>query len=168
MPVYEEAEKIGLPILFHTGHYRPNAADILYKRPILRNMDPMTLDRIARSFQKLHIVMAHLGTTVWRTQAAELLKIHDNLYSDLAGSGAWGALSAEQLSELLCPLSCARGRGDRYFDKLVFGTDSYTSNTWPFTNGLVNYEMKLAKAGISEETQKKVMGETVASWIGLK
>ena len=46
---------------------------------------------------------------------------------------------------------------------VVFGTDSYTSNTWLFTNGLVNYEMKLAKAGISEETQKKVMGETVAS-----
>ena len=168
MPIYEEAEKIGLPVLFHTGHYRPSPADIIHKRPILRNMDPMTLDRIARSFQKLHIVMAHLGTTVWRVQAAELLKIHDNLYSDLGGCGAWMALSAEDLSELLRPLIFVRDKEDHYFDKLVFGSDSYTSNTWPFREGIINYEMKLKKAGVSEETRKKVMGETVASWIGLK
>lgn len=168
MPVYEEAEKIGLPVLFHTGHYRPNPADVKYRRPILRNMDPMTLDRIARSFQKLHIVMAHLGTTVWRTQAAELLKIHDNLYSDLGGCGSWMALSAEQLAELLKPLLFLREKDDRYFNKLVFGSDSYTSNTWPFTEGIVNYEMKLKKAGVSEETRKMVMGGTVASWIGVQ
>jgi len=168
MPIYEEAEKIGLPVLFHTGNYRPNQADVIYKRPILRNMDPLTLDRIARSFQKLHIVMAHLGTTVWRTQAAELLKIHDNLYSDLGGCGSWMALSAEQLSELLCPLLFVRDKDDRYFNKLVFGSDSYTSNTWPFTEGLVNYEMKLKKVGVSENTRNLVMGDTIASWIGLK
>jgi len=168
MPVYEEAEKIGLPVLFHTGNYRPNPMDEVWKRPTLRNMDPLTLDRIARSFQKLHIVMAHLGTTVWRVQAAALVKIHANLYSDLAGCGSWMALSAEELSELLGPQLFVRETEDRYFDKLVFGSDSYTSNTWPFTEGLVNYEMKLAKVGVSEETRKQVMGETVASWIGLK
>jgi len=168
MPIYEEAEKIGLPVLFHTGHYRPNPADVKYKRPVLRNMDPMTLDRIARSFQKLHIVMAHLGTTVWRTQAAELLKIHDNLYSDLAGSGAWMALSAEQLSGLLKPLVYVRDQEDRYFDKLIFGTDSYTSNIWPITEGIINYEMKLKKIGVSEATRDRVMGGTIASWIGLE
>ena len=168
MPIYEEAEKIGLPVLFHTGTFRPSKTDVLYRRPVLRNMDPLTLDRIARSFPDLHIVMAHLGTSVWRVQAAELIKTHDNLYADLAGCGTWMALSAERLSELLAPLLFVREKGDRYFDKLVFGSDSYTSNTWPFTEGLVNYEMKLKKAGVSEETQRKVMGETVASWIGLK
>ena len=167
MPIYEEAEKIGLPVLFHTGKYRPNQSDIIYKRPILRNMDPLTLDRIARSFQNLHIVMAHLGSGFWRVQAAELVKTHDNLYFDLAGCGNWMALSAERLSELLGPLLFVREKEDHYFDKLVFGSDSYTSNTWPFTEGIINYEMKLKKAGVSEETQKRVMGETVASWIGL-
>ena len=85
MPVYEAAEKIGLPLLFHTGKYRQNSSDVLYKRPVLLNMAPVTLDRIARSFQKLKIVMAHLGTSLWRTEAAELLKLHPNLYADLAG-----------------------------------------------------------------------------------
>ena len=60
-----------------------------------------------------------------------------------------------------------REKDDRYYDKLVFGSDSYTSNTWPFTEGIVNYEMKLKKIGVSQETQNKVMGETVASWLGL-
>ena len=168
MPIYEEAEKIGLPVLFHTGDYRPSAADRINRRPILRNMNPITLDRIARSFQDLHIVMAHLGTTFWRVQAAELLKTHDNIYSDLGGCGAWMALSAKELSDLLGPHVFVRDNEDRYFDKLVFGSDSYTSNTWPFTEGIVNYEMKLKAAGISEATQRLVMGERVASWIGLE
>ena len=168
MPVYEEAEKIGLPVLFHTGHYRPYPRDVIDRRPILRNMDPITLDRIARSFRKLNIVMAHLGTTVWRVQAAELIKIHSNLYSDLAGAGSFWALSAEQLSELLCDFIYVHDNDEKYFRKLVFGTDSYISNTWPMTEGLLNYEMKLKKIGISEETKKLIMGDTVASWIGLK
>ena len=168
MPIYEEAEKIGLPVLFHTGDYRPSPADRINRRPILRNMDPLTLDRIARSFQDLHIVMAHLGTTVWRVQAAALLKIHANLYSDLAGCGSWMALSAERLSELLGPRLFVREKEDRYFNKLIFGSDSYTSNTWPFTEGIVNYEMKLKKIGVSETTRDMIMGGTVASWLGLK
>ena len=40
-----------------------------------------------------------------------------------------------------------RDKEDRYYDKLVFGSDSYTSNTWPFTEGIINYEMILKKAG---------------------
>lgn len=168
MPIYEEAEKIGLPTLFHTGNYRPNESDRILRRPVIKNMDPMNLDRIARSFQDLHIVMAHLGTTFWRVQAAELIKIHKNLYSDLAGSGSWMALSAEELSTLLCPSIFVREKEDHFFDKLVFGSDSYTSNTWPFTEGQLNYEMKLKKVGVSEKTFDLVMGGTVASWLDLK
>lgn len=168
MPVYEEIEKIGVPVLFHTGNYRPNESDIKYKRPVLRNMDPMTLDRIARSFQKLNIVMAHLGTTVWRVQAAELIKIHANLYSDLAGCGSWMALSAEQLSSLLCDFIFVHDNNEQYFKKLVFGSDSYTSNVNPMIRGEINYRMKLEKIGISEPTRSLIMGDTIASWIGLK
>lgn len=167
MPVYEEIEKIGLPVLFHTGHYRPNQSDTVKHRPVLKNMDPIHLDRIARSFQKLHIVMAHLGTTVWRVQAAELIKIHANLYSDLAGCGSWMALSAEQLSALLCDFIFVHDNNEQFFEKLIFGSDSYVSNTWPMTEGLLNYQMKLKKIGISEKVQKKIMGGTIASWTGI-
>ena len=63
MPVYEAAEECGLPLLFHTGDFRPGNADPVYRRPVLKNMNPLNLDRIARSFPRLHLIMAHLGTT---------------------------------------------------------------------------------------------------------
>jgi predicted TIM-barrel fold metal-dependent hydrolase len=53
MPLYEAAEKCGMPILFHTGNYRPCHFDTICRRPMIKNMQPLTLDRIARSFQQL-------------------------------------------------------------------------------------------------------------------
>ena len=167
MPVYETAEKIGLPLLFHTGKYRQNSSDVQFKRPVLRNMAPVTLDRIARSFPKLHIVMAHLGTSLWREEAAELVKLHPNLYADLAGSGSWMALSAEKLVELFADTIFDRENMFRYFRKLIFGSDAYTSNPDPFINGLIHYETKLASAGVPEAVIREIMGGTVGSWIGM-
>ena len=166
MDLYAEIEKMNLPVLFHTGKYRPNASDLVYRRPVLKNMDPLNLDRIARSFQKLKIVMAHLGTSFWRVQAAELVKTHDNLYTDLAGCGSWMKLSAEEIAELFGELLFIRG-DETHFRKLIFGTDSYTSNTWPMTEGYLNYLQKLKKIGLSQETTDLIMGGTVGSWIGL-
>ena len=66
---------------------------------VFKNMDPVNLDRPARSFQKLKFVIAHLGTGFWRLQAAEMIKLHPNVYADLAGCGSWQALSAEELTK---------------------------------------------------------------------
>ena len=166
MPVYEAAEKVGLPVLFHTGNFRPSEADTIYRRPVIRNMDPMTLDRVARSFQKLNIVAAHLGTTYWRQQAAELVKTHKNLYCDLAGCGSWQMLSAEEIFNYFKSSCPASGNNDN-FKKLIFGSDSYISNTWPLVNGKANYLMKLRRIGLSEDIIDAVMGGTVARWLGL-
>lgn len=166
MPVYEAVEKTGLPTLFHTGNFRPSGADIKYKRPVLRNMDPINLDRIARSFQKLNIVAAHLGTTFWRTQAAELAKLHANLYCDLAGNGSWQMLSAEEIYEYF--KSAYPGSGDtKHFRKLIFGSDAYTSTTAPMINGKANYLMKLKRIGLPEDIINDIMGGTVAKWLNI-
>ncbi len=167
MPVYEEIEKIGLPVLFHTGNYRPNATDRKIRRPMLKNMCPVTLDRIARSFQDLHIVMAHLGTMIWHRDAAELIKLHANLYADLAGNGGWMGVTSDMLEELLRPKCFPLQSPEKYYKKLVFGTDSYISTTWPMREGLVYYQKKLEMLGLSEETRDGIMGNTVGSWIGL-
>jgi len=53
MSVYEKAEQLGLPIVFHTGNYRANKTDLQDRRPMVLNMNPLTIDRFARSFQKL-------------------------------------------------------------------------------------------------------------------
>ena len=168
MPLYEECEKLGLPMLFHTGNYRPNPADRVSRRPILKNMDPLNLDRAARSFPNLHIVIAHLGTTFWRLQAAEMLKMHSNVYADLAGSGSWLTLSAEDLAELLCPPAFLCRDNEKFFKKLVFGSDCYIDYPHVQTQGKLHYMQILLKIGDFPEITSAVMGGTVASWLNIK
>ena len=165
MPLYEECEKLGLPILFHTGNYRPNEEDVRTRRPILKNMDPVNLDRPARSFPKLRIVIAHLGTGFWRIQAAEMIKMHPNVYSDLGGCGSWMGLSPERLAELLGPPIHFGDDPARFFKKLVFGSDCYVKYPGVQDRAKLHYEQILSKVSSSQELRDAVMGGTVSSWI---
>ena len=164
MPFYEECEKLGLPILFHTGNYRPNEEDKISRRPILTNMDPLRIDRPARAFQDLKIVIAHLGTTFWRIQAAELTKMHANVYADLGGCGSWQALSAEELMALFRPPVFLCRDFVKYFRKLVFGSDCYVTVPGVQTKGKLHYEQIISKLGLPEDARNDIMGTTVASW----
>ena len=168
MPIYEELEKLGVPALFHTGAYRPNSADIKFHRPVLENMAPIRLDAIARSFQKLNLVMAHLGTRMYRSIAAELVKRHANLYFDLAGSGSFLDLSSQDLAELLKPAVFTRDKENPYFKKMVFGSDSYITIPVIQTEALQAYSMHLLLNQITGEDKENVLGGTVAAWMGLK
>ena len=168
MPLYEECEKLGIPMLFHTGNYRPAPHHMIQRRPTLKNMDPVNLDRPARSFQKLKIVIAHLGTGFWRLQAAEMIKLHPNVYADLAGCGSWQALSAEELTQLLKPAIFLCKDNAQYFRKLVLGTDCYINAPNTQTQGKLHYEQILSKIGADRELHDAVMGKTVAEWLGLK
>ena len=148
MPIYERIETLGLPVLFHTGDFRPSPVDAVWRRPVLRNMDPVTLDRIARSFPKLNIVMAHLGTSLWRVPAAELVKTHPNLYTDLAGHGSFAALSAEDLAGLLGPRRHVYGVERAFFHKLVFGSDAYVDKPSTLVSALDHYRHLLDRLGL--------------------
>jgi len=168
MPVYEAAEKCGLPVLFHTGNYRPSTSDLEFRRPMLKNMNPLNLDRIARSFQKLHIVMAHMGTSIWRHEAAEYVKIHANLYTDLAGCGAWQGVSADDLTKLMRPEIQRIDATYANFGKLVFGSDGYVTHPWIEANAQQHYDALCEMTGVPPEIRKKIMGGTVAGWMGIQ
>lgn len=167
IPLYEAAEKCALPIIFHTGLYRPCNKDKRFRRPILTNMEPVRLDRIARSFQDLKIIMAHMGTSIWRIQAAQMMRLHANVYADLAGCGSWMAMSAEELVELLrAPLFLHRA-DYHCFNKLVLGSDAYTETPLIMKEAQFWYSMHLQKIGIPEDIQNNIMGKTAASWFGV-
>ena len=172
MPVYEACEKCDLPVLFHTGEYRAHAYDAVVRRPVLRNMAPITLDRIARSFPKLNIVMAHMGTRIWRFEGAELIRMHDNLYADLAGSGNWQGVLPAELHNLLCPqplTSCARRGGIyRNYRKLIFGSDAYVMNHIAHIEGMDHYERMLMLNAVPDDIRQEIMGGTVARWLGIE
>ena len=168
MPIYEQAEALKLPVLFHTGLYRPNLSDRLNRRPSLKNMHPLCLDRIARSFPELKIVMAHLGTSLFRREAAELVMLHPNLYADLAGNGAWEAVSAEELSQIFRPCVRFTDMEMSGFKKLVYGSDAYINYPQNIPLAQAGYHALLRKLGLPKELCNSIMGETVAEWLGIK
>ncbi|MFP3952975.1 MAG: amidohydrolase family protein [Candidatus Bipolaricaulota bacterium] len=69
-PVFEEIEKLSVPILVHSS--------------------PVEVDRVARRFSKIPIIMAHSGNAPamhgkWHT-AVQVASEHDNVFLDMCGS----------------------------------------------------------------------------------
>ena len=114
-PLYNYAESVGLPIMFHTG----DTADV---RGSLVNAHPLTLDAIANKHCDLTIVACHFGNP-WIDDVAELIYKHQNVYADISGLVVGGSKYLEQYTEWLAKrLSRAI-----YFaggaDKVIFGSD---------------------------------------------
>ena len=168
MPVYEAAEKCGLPILFHTGNYRPNEADVEYRLPTLKNMHPINLDRICRSFQKLHVVMAHLGTRFFQDEASQFITAMPNMYADLGGCGQYVRIQAADLARMLAPPTQVVDVEMKGFRKLVLGSDAYV--TWPHLIGRAQhfYDELFSRIGVPKAIVDEIMGKTVASWMGIE
>jgi len=117
MPVYAEAQRLNMPILFHTGMVLVTPFDA-EDDVCSERMRPAKLDRVARRFPDLKMVVAHMGYP-WFEEAAALLRYHKNVYGDLSGSSmGWRGRRApdEYRRELFW---------ENAFDKIVFGTDTH-------------------------------------------
>lgn len=113
MHVYELAEKLGMPILFHPGGSFTEQSKLEYGRPFL-------VDEVARSFPNLRMVIAQMGQP-WIDEVLVLLGKHHNVFADVSGLLArpWQAYNA---------LVSAHQYG--VMDKLLFGSDfPYTRAT---------------------------------------
>ncbi len=165
MPVYEKAEKLKLPVLFHTGAFRQCKKDIIDRRPLLKNMNPLNLDRIARSFPELKIIMAHLGTTFFRKEAAELIKLHPNIYADLAGSGSWMAIRPDELASWLGSCVAEVDASFSGFKKLLLGSDAYFTAPGIMLDAQKHYEILLKRIGVPSGIIDSIMGKTAADWL---
>jgi predicted TIM-barrel fold metal-dependent hydrolase len=113
MEVYAEAEKLGMPILFHPSGQFSVMSKLEFARPYL-------LDEVARTFPKLRIVIAQMGQP-WVEETIVMLGKHANVLADVSGllSHTWQAYNA---------MVMAHQHG--VIDKLLFGSDfPYTSAT---------------------------------------
>jgi len=73
-PVYERAQQLRIPILFHAGmSWEPAAA--------LSNSHPLKLEHIAIDFPNLNIIVAHMGWP-WVIDTVALLLKYPNIYAD--------------------------------------------------------------------------------------
>ena len=113
MKVYEQAEELEMPVLFHPGSPFTEQSKMEYGRPYL-------IDEVARSFPKLRMIVAQLGQP-FIDEALCLLCKHVNVFADVSGllRRPWQAYNA---------LVSAYHYG--VIDKLLFGSDfPYTSAT---------------------------------------
>ena len=76
-PVYEKAQELGIPVLFHTGTQFHTGTRIKYCKPIY-------LDDVAVDFPDLKIVIAHFGFP-WFYEAIAVCQRNPNVYFNIAG-----------------------------------------------------------------------------------
>lgn len=74
--LYGRAEKLGLPILFHTGASPSREAPLRYSHPLVT-------DEVALQFPDLKIVMAHVGHP-WVRETIVTIRKHPNVYADVS------------------------------------------------------------------------------------
>jgi predicted TIM-barrel fold metal-dependent hydrolase len=75
--IYEEAQRLRLPVMIHTGtSVFPGARS--------RTGEPMAVDDVAVDFPDLKIVLAHGGRPLWMDQAFFLVRRFPNVYMDVS------------------------------------------------------------------------------------
>jgi predicted TIM-barrel fold metal-dependent hydrolase len=133
--LYEAAEKLGMPILFHTGYVSNPRETGRFPDIDSSRMRPGRFDRIARAFPDLHIIGAHLGYPFFE-EAKAMAWFHPNVYFDISGgSGQKPHLS--NLKRGLAPFPGANwddpdeNLSIRLFEKkILFATDNPPSAVW--------------------------------------
>ncbi|HEY3205190.1 MAG TPA: amidohydrolase family protein [Thermoanaerobaculia bacterium] len=101
--IYATAERLGRPVMIHTGtSIFPGARN--------RYADPMPVDDVAVDFPKLKIVLAHAGRPLSMETAAFLVRRHPNVHLDLSG------IPPKKLLEYLPRL-------EQLSDRCLWGTD---------------------------------------------
>jgi predicted TIM-barrel fold metal-dependent hydrolase len=134
-PMYEKAQELDMPILFHMGvigggldysitHPRrdPDAADMhrrwsdqMQPRNIsAMRMRPFHLDTLAWNFPKLKLIGAHLGGTGNYDEAASVARWRHNVYFDISGGTT---IERHALERRLIGQEIG-------YEKLIFGSDT--------------------------------------------
>ena len=131
--LYEKAQKLEIPIIFHTG-------SSVFKNAKLKYGDPLHLDDVAVDFPDLIIIQAHGGRGFWYDSAFFLAKHHKNVYIDISG------LPPQNLFRYFPEL-------EKIADKVVFGSD------WPGIPSIKNNIKTIRKLSLRKETKRKILGE---------
>jgi uncharacterized protein len=139
-PMYQVAERLGIPVLFHTGSSIFINSRIKYGNPIF-------LDDVAVDFPDLNIIMAHGGRGPWYDEAMTMVRLHENVYIDVAG------LPPAKLTGLFPDLG-------RFAGKFIFGTD------WPAVDVKKNITA-IRDLNIPLLAKDKILGENAKELLGL-
>ena len=178
-PIYRQAEKLRMPILFHTGVvvrtdvYSLQHADVPAVARIdhrkldisSKRMEPICLDAIARAFPALKLIMAHFGSWGRRDNAAAVVQWNPNIYADLTN---WGWYEhPKYTAEAVRILKDITDKS--IHERLLWGTDAVTSSDlrWlPVFRKSIRHIA--AGLGIGKVLLKRIMGGTMEEMLGLE
>lgn len=154
-PLYERALRLGLPILIHQG------TSYLGRRAPLEDSLPWRLDRVAREYPELKIVIAHFGFP-WGPDVVALIRKHDNVYTDCSALG-------------FRPSFLHRTLVDAYeygvLDKVLFGSDypGFSSTSFRDTVlGMAKLTAGTNLPGIPEDKLRDLVGRDSLAVLGVK
>ena len=131
-PVYEEAQRRGLPILFHTGGSIIN--------PDFRFTTPDMIIRICREFPGVTFIAGHMGLERWLDLVNVAPEV-SNLYLDITMS-----IPTVERIEVAAGIVGA--------DRIVFGSDI------PLLNPAVSIGL-IQAADLSDDQRDKIMGKNI-------
>jgi predicted TIM-barrel fold metal-dependent hydrolase len=144
MPLYERAEQLQMPVLFHTGWVMRLGELDRDGRLSSESMRAFRLDRIARSFPQLQVIGSHLGMP-HADEALALLDGMPNAHFDMS----WDISDrgfVSRLKRALAPFPGAdwddpeQNLALRYFKKIAFGTDDPPIGDWlPVAEEILDY-----------------------------
>lgn len=168
-PLYDAIRCHGGAAVFHTGFLvlrffdpgcicgRDDYIDITHMRPA-------ALDRVARAFPDLKILMSHFGNPWWE-EAWTVLKSHKSIYADLCGGTALGK-SMTLWRELFAPDGKLHAAS---VSKLCFATDG--SPLGPEDNGSVEnaafYDRLYDALKLPDELRRKIDRENAVMLFGI-
>jgi len=133
-PLYEFAQEINLPVMFHIG-------SSTFPHTKLKYCDPLCIDEICVDFPNLTVIACHGGRGFWYDTISFLLFLHKNLYVDVAG------LPPKQLLDLFPNL-------ERKSDRFIFGSD------WPGIPSTIKQNIaSIQKLPLSESAQRAILYE---------
>ncbi|NVM36090.1 MAG: amidohydrolase family protein [Candidatus Lokiarchaeota archaeon] len=154
-PLWEAAQELKMPILFHTGVVTiPTKAH--NERISSWYMHPMRLEVISNTFPKLNLIIGHFGVH-WNDDAAELLRMKDNIYSDLSGAPKGWRVRVDNIGIkkwLWWPDA---------FKKIIFGTDVIYSQ---ISQILMEDKTRLDKYNIDPKTQELIFSGNILKLLG--
>ncbi|HUJ32732.1 MAG TPA: amidohydrolase family protein [Candidatus Acidoferrum sp.] len=136
--MYEQAQKVGLPVMIHTGTSVFPGARNLYAQPMLA-------DDVGIDFPDLVVILAHGGRPLWMEEAFFLVRRHPRMYIDISG------IPPHKLMEYF-------PRIEEIADKVLFGTD------WPGPGvpGVRGNIERFRALPISQSAQQKILYDNAA------
>ena len=140
-PLYDEAQRLSIPIMVHTG-------SSVFRGARLKYGDPRYVDDVVVDFPELTMIMAHSGRGFWYEAAFFMAQLHRNVYMEITG------LPPLKLHAYFPNL-------ERNADKIIFGSD------WPSLTDIRGNIAAVRSLTLSEESKAKILGGNAARVLGL-